>query len=649
MREIVREDAFMKRKCLKEQYVHGVTLFRKLYAENKNVLVLFEEESEKQWIEEIAERAFYPEVIKLQYLHKKRIRFENLSGRSMENIVLVYRYDEQKDCLSPCEQFGGLVDSRVGENQQIVMDPYAAICIEKTQKIIVCGGVDDGKSTLLGRLIFEALEESEQKKLIEEGRILRKDKSIDYALMTAESKEEEEQGITIEVTYSSVNTKIGRLTFADTPGHEQYTINMAKGAAFAQHAILMVAANQGMKDQTIKQLHICALMGIRNFIIAINKMDLCHYEQKVYQVMEHKILECMQRLPHDRISIVPVAAKKGDNITERSENMPWYQGETLLESLRNLTEKNDPDIPGSLFVVDRVCKPSQNPDNPIKKRAYLGVIKHGTFAEGESAEVFPGKQTVHITSVYKDSDRENRGCKNVAAALEFDREVDIRMGSCIVKNMKIEESSNLIAKLLWFQEKPLFSGRRLKLIYDNRTVDARVKTIRGIEDIRTGAFLKSHSIERNSISEVEIHLHDTISFCLAEREKNLRLFLLIDEKQSEIAGCGWFLHPVDKLREFKELSIADKRRQLMGHKSFVILCKEQEKIEQIEEALLGRGYHTVTLYAEEGNLGVLCRQMECLLEAGIIILLQEKGKQPEGWKEKLEERFPGVIRNYRTE
>ena len=261
-------------------------------------------------------------------------------------------------------------------------------------KFITCGSVDDGKSTLIGHILYDSklLYADQEKALLLDSKVGSRGGEIDYSLLLDGLMAEREQGITIDVAYRYFTTERRSFIVADTPGHEEYTRNMAVGASFAQLAVILVDAKQGVLVQTRRHLRICSLMGIRHFIFAVNKMDLADYSQERFEEISRSIASLTEELSLTHVTIIPVSATEGDNVTVKSDHMPWYEGETLLSSLEE-TEVAREEGSGFYMPVQRVCRPDH------EFRGFQGQVESGTVSVGQSLTILPGNETAKVKSI----------------------------------------------------------------------------------------------------------------------------------------------------------------------------------------------------------------------------------------------------------
>ena len=278
---------------------------------------------------------------------------------------------------------------------------------EDLLKFITCGSVDDGKSTLIGHMLYDAklLFADQQKALELDSKVGSRDGDIDYSLLLDGLMAEREQGITIDVAYRYFTTDNRSFIVADTPGHEEYTRNMAVGASFASLAVILVDASQGVLIQTKRHSRICSLMGIRHFVFAVNKMDLVCHDKRKFRKIERDIKVLMAEFEYQSLKIIPVSATEGDNITKPSENMPWYTGEPLLTYLENVDVGEKEGKTGFSMPVQRVCRPNHS------FRGFQGQISTGEIAVGDTITVMPSRETAKVAEILEGDKRVEQSSK----------------------------------------------------------------------------------------------------------------------------------------------------------------------------------------------------------------------------------------------
>lgn len=288
-------------------------------------------------------------------------------------------------------------------------------------KFITCGSVDDGKSTLIGHILYDSkLLYADQERALElDSKVGSRGGEIDYSLLLDGLMAEREQEITIDVAYRYFTTEHRSFIVADTPGHEEYTRNMAVRASFAELAVILVDAKQGVLVQTRRHARICALMGIRYFVFAINKMDLADYSEERFLEIANQIEELREELKLEHVEMIPVSATEGDNVTTRSRNTDWYQGQTLLSYLEQVDVSEDKTEEGFYLPVQRVCRPNH------KFRGFQGQVEAGTIRVGDEITALPGKEHAHVKSILVGDRNAERAVKGQPVTLQLDREVDV--------------------------------------------------------------------------------------------------------------------------------------------------------------------------------------------------------------------------------
>ncbi len=401
-------------------------------------------------------------------------------------------------------------------------------------KFITCGSVDDGKSTLIGHILYDAkLLYADQERALElDSKVGSREGAIDYSLLLDGLMAEREQGITIDVAYRYFTTDHRSFIVADTPGHEEYTRNMAVGASFAELAVILVDAQAGVLVQTRRHARICALMGIRYFVFAVNKMDLAGYSEQRFLEIEAQIRLLAQELSLNSVRIIPVSATEGDNITTKSANMPWYEQEDLLTYLENIDTSEKTRETGAYLPVQRVCRPNH------EFRGFQGQVEAGEFAVGDEIEALPGRQRASIRSILVG----DRACASVGkgqpATIQLDREIDISRGSVLVKDAQITLSKKVTATILWMDDDSLHTEQDYLIKIGTRQMPAMISSIHYKVDVNTGNHLPAVSLQKNEIAVCDIVLSENIvvdEFC---RHKTMGELILIDRVSHMTSACG---------------------------------------------------------------------------------------------------------------
>lgn len=337
-------------------------------------------------------------------------------------------------------------------------------------KFITCGSVDDGKSTLIGHMLYDAkLLFADQERALElDSKVGSRGGEIDYSLLLDGLMAEREQGITIDVAYRYFTTERRSFIVADTPGHEEYTRNMAVGASFADLAVILVDASQGVLTQTRRHTRICSLMGIKHFVFAVNKMDLIDFEQEKFQKIQKDIKVLLAEFEYSTAQMIPVSATEGDNITKRSVHMPWYTGKTLLDYLETINVKENPAETGFTMPVQRVCRPNHT------FRGFQGQIESGSVSVGDAIKVLPSGESAKVTLIYEGDKEVQTSATGHAVTIQLDTEIDVSRGCVLIRDTSLNVNSMFAATLLWMDDVKLLPGRNFLLKLGTQSVPATI-------------------------------------------------------------------------------------------------------------------------------------------------------------------------------
>lgn len=401
-------------------------------------------------------------------------------------------------------------------------------------KFITCGSVDDGKSTLIGHILYDAklLFADQEEALVLESKVGSREGAIDYSLLLDGLMAEREQGITIDVAYRYFTTDNRSFIVADTPGHEEYTRNMAVGASFADLAIILIDATQGVLVQTKRHARICKLMGINCFVFAVNKMDLASYSEETFNNVRNQIKALSDELKLNNVKIIPVSATAGDNVTVKSENMPWYDGEAILTYLENVDIKNAESEEGFYMPVQRVCRPNHT------FRGFQGQIESGEIGVGDEITVLPSGEIGVVKSILIGDKESETAFAGQPVTITLDREIDVSRGCVLIKNSKIQNAKAFNATLLWMDDSVLSEGREYFIKLGTKKIAGKVKKILYKTDINSGKKLDVKEISKNEIALCEIVLDEEIPVDLFEKHKTLGELILIDRLSNMSSACG---------------------------------------------------------------------------------------------------------------
>ncbi|MBU5477928.1 GTP-binding protein [Eubacterium sp. MSJ-13] len=489
-------------------------------------------------------------------------------------------------------------------------------------KFITCGSVDDGKSTLIGHILYDSklLYADQEKSLELDSKVGSREGKIDYSLLLDGLMAEREQGITIDVAYRYFTTDNRSFIVADTPGHEEYTRNMAVGASFADLSVILIDAKQGVLVQTRRHARICELMGIKYFVFAVNKMDLVDYSEDRFKEIEAQIAELAKELNLANYIIVPVSATEGDNITTKSENKPWYTGVPLLEYLENVDIEEKTTEKGFYMPVQRVSRPNHT------FRGFQGQVEAGTISVGDEITTLPSNEKAHVKSLLVGDKKADTIEKGQPVTIQLDREVDVSRGCVLEKDTDIKVSSSITATLLWMDDDILENGKNYFVKLGTKLIPGIVTEIVHTVDVNTGEEKKADKLSKNEIALCTISLADKIVVDEFKSHKTLGELILIDRVTNMTSACG----VVEKVNEGGEGLFAGKvdrnvRAALNGQKAVAVAFPVERQgvsrslLEKVEKELSIQGKHTY-LYApgSEENISDVIKHLH---HAGVITLL----------------------------
>jgi bifunctional enzyme CysN/CysC len=437
-------------------------------------------------------------------------------------------------------------------------------------RFITCGSVDDGKSTLIGRLLWESQHifedqllnlESDSKKFGTQG------DAIDLALLVDGLAAEREQGITIDVAYRFFSTAMRKFIVADTPGHEQYTRNMITGASTADAAILLIDASHGILTQTRRHAYLVSLMGIQHVVLAVNKMDLVQFDQKVFDAIVHTFSQGEEAPRFETLTPIPLSALQGDNVTTRSSQTPWYQGPTLIEWLENLPIRKSTHSK-IVFPVQWVNRPSAN------FRGYSGTLASGQLSVGDELRVSASGQTAKLKKIVTADGELQRAQAGEAITLVLDSEIDISRGDILaLANQPLEMTDQFEATVVWLHDEPGLVGRNYELKLANQWTNASITNLKYRINVNTQAHDSCTTLELNDIGVANIALSKPIVFDSYNQLPYLGAFILVDKFSKATVAAGMIRHNLRRSQNIhrQALSIArEDRERLNGHRGKVI-------------------------------------------------------------------------------
>ena len=354
---------------------------------------------------------------------------------------------------------------------------------------------------------------------------------IDYSLLLDGLMAEREQGITIDVAYRYFTTDNRSFIVADTPGHEEYTRNMAVGASFADLAVILVDASQGVLVQTRRHARICSLMGIKYFVFAVNKMDLVDYSEARFKEIEKQISELTAELSLENIRIIPLSATEGDNVTKRSDNISWYKGPALLEYLENVDISAD-DEQGFYMPVQRVCRPDRT------FRGFQGQIESGSISVGDVITALPSGEKAAVKGILVTDKQSDTAHKGQPVTISLDKEVDVSRGCVLIKDTDIGVYKRIKASVLWMDDEDLVIGKDYLVKLGTMTIPGILTGIDYAVDVNTGEHIRADKLSKNGIALCDILLTDAIAADKFKSHKTLGELILIDRVTNMTSACG---------------------------------------------------------------------------------------------------------------
>jgi bifunctional enzyme CysN/CysC len=478
-------------------------------------------------------------------------------------------------------------------------------------RLVTCGSVDDGKSTLIGRLLVET--DSVPHDTVDAAKKVRRTGSvipageIDFSLLTDGLEAEREQGITIDVAYRSMNLRNGsRLVIADAPGHEQYTRNMVVAASRANIALVLVDATRGIRTQTLRHTSICSLSGVERIIIVINKLDTVGFKKEIYKGLVEELQQKISHLTIKELISIPVSALSGDNVSTKSENLSWFEGPTLLEAIENWVPSAE-SATEPHFRVQSVARTENF-------RGVSGTLEKGVLNVGDELKVLPSKLPVKISEIIKYQEQRSLLNSGETAILRFENEVDVARGDVLISNIgDFEGSDRFVANLVWLDEEPLVLNRSYLLLAGSAATPAIVVGIKGKQRIVEGGVELAKSLEMNEIGEVEIATDKALVLRNYLLSRNTGNFILIDRKSMQSSGAGMFIHTLRRSSNITkhDYEITSKERSLQKNQSAKVIwltglsgSGKSTIANLVEKELFAQGKHCYVLDGDNIRLGI---------------------------------------------
>ena len=411
-------------------------------------------------------------------------------------------------------------------------------------RLLTAGSVDDGKSTLIGRLLFDS------KKLYEDQlQALERDSArvgnagageIDYALLLDGLKAEREEGITIDVAYRYFSTNQRKFIIADTPGHEQYTRNMITGGSTANLAIILVDARKGVITQTRRHTFLVSLLGIKHIVLAVNKMDLVDFDQKVFEDIKSEYLALTSQLGIEDVTCFPISAKQGDNVVEKSDRTPWFEGISLLSFLETVPIHHDRNMKDFRYPVQYVLRPD------LDFRGFCGKIASGVIRKGDEVMALPSMKRSRVKSIVTyDGELEEAFCPQ-CVTITLEDEIDISRGEMIVRPDNVPNvGRSFETMLVWMDEEPMDRGKQFFLKHNTNTTRATLDSVEYRVDVNTMERLEGKDFKLNEIGCVRITTAKTLFFDAYKDNKATGAFILIDPITNNTSAVGMIVRPLE--------------------------------------------------------------------------------------------------------
>jgi bifunctional enzyme CysN/CysC/sulfate adenylyltransferase subunit 1 len=496
-------------------------------------------------------------------------------------------------------------------------------------RFTTAGSVDDGKSTLIGRLLHDSKAVYEdQLASVKKSRINRSSGPIDFSLLTDGLRAEREQGITIDVAYRYFSTARRKFIIADTPGHEQYTRNMATGASTADLAVILIDGSNGLLPQTRRHAYISSLLGIPHVLAAVNKMDLVGYREDVFLRLQADFLELARHLGIPFVQCIPISALEGDNVVARGADTNWYSGPTLLEHLESVSIHPATEMKALRFPVQSVIRPDAN------FRGFAGRIASGVVSSGDAVLALPSRQQTRVQSIVTYDGDIEQAIPSQSVVLKLEDEIDLSRGDMLVSPSAPPQISNRFAAMVvWLHEQPLQTNRTYLAKHAGRLVKAKATRIRFRVDVNSLSEHSADQLEMNGIAFVEFETSNSLFFDPYDRNRTTGSFILIDPISNATVGAAMIREALAqneadvstenvKNPKSKELAVASTERyRRHGHRSSIFsITGDLGVAERLERALFERNFEVLLVKLSEIPADALSTVLTNLLAAGLVVV-----------------------------
>jgi len=494
-------------------------------------------------------------------------------------------------------------------------------------RFTTAGSVDDGKSTLIGRLLHDSKTLYEdQLASVKKSRINRANGPVDFSLLTDGLRAEREQGITIDVGYRYFATARRKFIIADTPGHEQYTRNMATGASTADLAVILVDGTKGLLPQTFRHAYISSLLGISSAVAAINKMDLVNYREEDFRRFEEEFVALAKRLGIADVKCIPISALEGDNVVERSARMAWYEGPTLLEYLETVPITGPAKMQGVRFPVQYVVRPDAN------FRGFAGQLASGVIRPGDAVTAWPSGQRSRVESIVSYDGSLAEAFPPMSVTLKLEDEIDLSRGDMLASpDSPPRVSPRFLATLVWMHAQPLETGKNYLIKHCARQVRGRVAAIRHRVNVGTLETETAERLQMNDIAVVEIETSSPLFFDSYQENRTTGSFIVIDSLTNATRAAGMIREDLSESGEpFWRLGTATpdalidpfERHQRHGHHPAIILVDARVALaRRLERALFEEGFE-VMLVEQHATSASTRSPWAVLYDAGFVVIYQ---------------------------